>query len=100
MFFDFTLDYEKASSALSQSQWDPEPGRISMHHGLLVQDEFEYKGWCQDRADNGYNSGMGEIFRRVAMISPIDDVTATKASSLPAPSALELEANVQKCESL
>ncbi len=99
MFFDFALESEKASSALSQSQLDPEPGRISMHHGLSVQDEFEYKGWCKDRADNGYNSGMGEIFRRVAMISPIDIVAAT-ASSLPAPSDLELEANVQKCESL
>ena len=26
---------------------------------------------CEDRKDNGYNSGMGEIFRKVAAISPV-----------------------------
>ena len=50
---------------------DMQPGRISDAHGLAYQDEVEYGGMCEDRAQNGYNSGMGEIFRRVAQISPI-----------------------------
>ena len=33
----------------------------------------------QDRAANGYNSGMGEIFRRVAMISPVQEAGTTSA---------------------
>jgi hypothetical protein len=37
----------------------------------MVQDESEYAPQCTDRANNGYNSGMGEIFRRVASISPV-----------------------------
>merc|ERR1740133_794071 len=39
--------------------------------GVLLQDESEYGPMCMDRAANGYNSGMGEIFRKVAAISPI-----------------------------
>jgi hypothetical protein len=31
----------------------------------------EYRSMCDDRKDHGYNSGMGEIFRRVAAISPV-----------------------------
>ena len=27
---------------------------------------------CKERADAGYNSGMGEIFRKVAEITPVD----------------------------
>jgi len=35
------------------------------------QDEREYKLECEERASNGYNSGMGEIFRKVGAVSPI-----------------------------
>merc|ERR1712151_347242 len=35
------------------------------------QDEADFEFMCEDRKNNGYNSGMGEIFRRVAAISPI-----------------------------
>jgi hypothetical protein len=38
--------------------------------GGLANDEF--KDMCEDRKNHGYNSGMGEIFRRVAAISPIE----------------------------
>mmetsp|Transcript_44071 Transcript_44071/g.80784 ORF Transcript_44071/g.80784 Transcript_44071/m.80784 type:complete len:366 (-) Transcript_44071:132-1229(-) len=38
--------------------------------GGLANDE--YKEMCEDRKNNGYNSGMGEIFRRVAAISPVE----------------------------
>jgi len=37
---------------------------------LNFMDESVFKGHCTDRANNGYNSGMGEIFRRVAAITP------------------------------
>lgn len=36
------------------------------------QDESDFEWMCEDRKNNGYNSGMGEIFRRVAAISPIE----------------------------
>ena len=36
-----------------------------------AKDEAEYAAMCQERAANGYNSGMGEIFRRVAAVSPV-----------------------------
>jgi len=49
----------------------PQPGRMSNIRDLLFQDEYEFEETCEDRKNNGYNSGMGEIFRRVASISPI-----------------------------
>merc|ERR1740133_90111 len=49
----------------------PQPGRVRSVGGVLLQDESEYGPMCMDRAANGYNSGMGEIFRKVAAISPI-----------------------------
>jgi hypothetical protein len=47
------------------------PGRISTVDGVGFQDEGEWSDKCKSRAEAGYNSGMGEIFRRVASISPI-----------------------------
>lgn len=38
---------------------------------LRFQDESDFEFMCDDRKNHGYNSGMGEIFRRVAAISPI-----------------------------
>lgn len=58
---------------------DPTPGRMStvIHDDKSgrrkYQDEREYRPYCDDRARNGYNSGMGEIFRKVCAVSPIDD---------------------------
>ena len=58
---------------------DPTPGRTSTGGGgVLFQDEREFSERCAQRAAAGYNSGMGEIFRRVGSISPID-VGATAA---------------------
>jgi hypothetical protein len=51
---------------------DPTPGRMSSGKRLF-QDEREYKLQCEDRAKNGYNSGMGEIFRKVCAVSPISE---------------------------
>lgn len=62
------LQQEKRSRA-------PQPGKISAalvgEQAVQYQDEYEYEDMCTDRAKAGYNSGMGEIFRRVASISPI-----------------------------
>ena len=49
---------------------------------------------CAQRAANGYNSGMGEIFRRVAAISPVPLANARKdegaeTPSLPSPASCE-----------
>jgi hypothetical protein len=49
----------------------PTPGRVREAGGVKFQDESEYAPMCEDRKRNGYNSGMGEIFRKVAEISPI-----------------------------
>jgi hypothetical protein len=38
---------------------------------LNSMDETVFEQMCRQRADAGYNSGMGEIFRKVAAISPI-----------------------------
>ena len=43
----------------------PQPGRVRSEGGVQVQDEYEWKDMCTQRAQAGYNSGMGEIFRKV-----------------------------------
>lgn len=77
MFLD-SADVLDASGMVLNSQQtidDPTPGRISTSavDGTLFQDEREWGPQCQDRANKGYNSGMGEIFRKVCAISPITD---------------------------
>jgi len=59
------------------------PGRTSRNPrtSRQYQDEFEFAEMCEDRKNAGYNSGMGEIFRRVAMISPIQTHTTEVCSS-------------------
>jgi len=47
----------------------PQPGRVSStRSGVSFQDEREYDDMCYERELNGHDSGMGEIFRRVAAI--------------------------------
>jgi len=77
LFFDLlsseTLALEAPpSSQDSGAERVPQPGRVTTIAGKLVQDEFEYAPQCTQRAEAGYNSGMGEIFRKVADISRID----------------------------
>jgi len=60
-----------------------QPGRLTDMQGTKYQDEHEYAPMCQDRANNGYNSGMGEIFRRVGAISPIPIQTPPTIQALP-----------------
>lgn len=44
--------------------FDEDPSQKSMDESLFAQ-------MCTERANAGYNSGMGEIFRKVAAISPV-----------------------------
>ena len=64
MFFDAPIDEEE-----DRGVW--QPGRVVQRGGHVFQDDVEYSDMCADRASNGYNSGMGEIFRRVAAITPV-----------------------------
>jgi hypothetical protein len=41
----------------------------------------EAKDYCEKRAANGYNSGMGEIFRKVALITPLNESSKSSNSS-------------------
>jgi len=70
-----TLSQPSSSYDSFLSFWDgtPTPGRLSSSSKdtTLFNDEREWAPRCTDRAGNGYQSGMGEIFRRVSSISPI-----------------------------
>ena len=72
MFFDAPIDEEE-----DRGVW--QPGRITRSGTHVFQDDVEYSDMCADRASNGYNSGMGEIFRRVAAITPISTEDAVGA---------------------
>ena len=73
----------------------PTPGRMSSGK-IPFQDEREYKPQCEDRAKNGYNSGMGEIFRKVCAVSPISE----GALQLPAGSedGIAKDMNLEDCK--
>ena len=74
MFFDAPTDEEA-----DRGVW--QPGRITRSGGHVFQDDVEYSDMCSQRAANGYDSGMGEIFRRVAAITPVgsDQIEAPHA---------------------
>ena len=72
MFFDAPSEEEE-----DRGVW--QPGRVVQRDGHVFQDDVEYSDMCADRASNGYNSGMGEIFRRVAAITPISTEDAVAA---------------------
>lgn len=73
MFFDAV----KASDDALLAFESPQPGRVITGKvegkDIMFQDEREWQGHCTERAANGYNSGMGEIFRKVCAISPISE---------------------------
>ena len=72
MFFDAPSEEEE-----DRGVW--QPGRVVQRGGRVFQDDVEYSDMCSERASNGYNSGMGEIFRRVAAITPISTEDAVGA---------------------
>ena len=71
--------------------------------GVQFQDESEYGPMCTDRASKGYNSGMGEIFRKVASISPVVvrlQLSASEVGAAASPRALSEGADAnESCES-
>jgi hypothetical protein len=76
----FPLSGDGAVPPLAAAE-PPTPGRMRSEPGtsLNFQDEFEYSAMCAQREANGFNSGMGEIFRRVAMISPVPEAECSAA---------------------
>ena len=64
MFFDAPSEEEE-----DRGVW--QPGRVVQRDGHVFQDDVEYSDMCSQRAANGYDSGMGEIFRKVAAITPV-----------------------------
>jgi hypothetical protein len=75
MFFDAVPVLSGDSNSIIPRRDDvtETPGRVSeTNTGTKYQSEQEYSSMCANRARNGYNSGMGEIFRKVAAISKID----------------------------
>ena len=74
MFFDAPSEEEE-----DRGVW--QPGRVVQRGGHVFQDDVEYSDMCSQRAANGYDSGMGEIFRRVAAITPVgsDQIEAPHA---------------------
>ena len=82
-------DGSRAAAVVPSGSGAPQPGRISKSpSGISFHDEYEYGPMCSQRAEQGYNSGMGEIFRKVAEISPVrllGNVGAGQGAGLPAP---------------
>jgi len=79
MFFDSVGITDSSDGLVSASTGGhDQPGRMTKYMStnevkkeFYYQSEHEYQGMCLHRKNNGYNSGMGEIFRKVAAISPI-----------------------------
>ena len=98
MFFDSVSVNENTDGqgigeyALSNDKFN-QPGRMTkFHNGLYYQSENEYESMCSERKRNGYNSGMGEIFRKVAAITPIIrlvDDGSSRTQHKPTPSGAE-----------
>lgn len=71
LFFDDEEDANNAG-ALEVPLTDPTPGRVSQTpEGVMFHDQREFDGLCSERKEQGFNSGMGKIFVKVAEISPI-----------------------------
>ena len=66
------------------------PGRAA-----AAQDGASFGSMCDDRAAAGYNSGMGEIFRQVAAISPVEIAAQLVAPSSLPPKQLAIAARQQ-----
>jgi len=56
---------------------------------LRSMDESVFEGHCRQRAEAGYNSGMGEIFRKVAAITPVPLMLDGKQEGTCATAAIE-----------
>lgn len=82
LFFDAHEIDPDSKAVVTGRLGEPTPGRVGMSPtGLRYQDEFEYQDMCEMRAAQGYNSGMGEIFRKVAEISRIIPGSRTRLTA-------------------
>ena len=63
----------EAPSALASlpTPEEPTPGRAITVGDVTFQDAREFASFCAARAEKGYASGMGLIFRKVAEINPL-----------------------------
>ena len=129
MFFDAELVQDVVDTTGSgggevpvATETPPQPGRISTasrkrrrggpHDGVVVpttdddtrtilfQDEREFGPRCRERAEQGYNSGMGEIFRKVCAISPIVFPATVGGTPQPDPQPHSEERNASSCEAV
>merc|ERR1712129_690397 len=77
MFFDASSGSENGKGFVQGSLdkiKNPLPGRMSKATSIALNDvyfhdEREWNLKCRGREENGYNSGMGEIFRKVCSVS-------------------------------
>jgi len=51
---------------------EAKPGELMEYQDMQVQHAEEFRDICTERAARGHDSGMGTIFRAVALISPFD----------------------------
>ena len=78
---------------------EPTPGRITTVGAVHFQDSREYAGFCVSRASQGYNSGMGMIFRKVAEITRLTaaataaTAASTAVAATPSPCSSHLPAS-------
>jgi hypothetical protein len=66
---------------------------------LNSMDEEIFEGHCTQRAAAGYNSGMGEIFRKVAAISPVN-LSPPQPKAIAAPAEGVCTNNNNNCSEL
>jgi len=77
-------DEHRGTSRAVLSGKGGQPGRVTMDgvSGLNFQSETEYAGECARREANGHDSGMGEIFRRAAAVTPIKPLPVRRLAAL------------------
>lgn len=74
-------DSVEATPVLIAPLTDATPGRISEDAEYGSYNDFrDMQPVCQERAENGYASGMGEIFRQVAGVAPLTNTTGSSWS--------------------
>lgn len=75
-------DSVEATSSLITPLADATPGRISFDGSYgNFNDYRDMQPVCQERAESGYASGMGEIFRQVAGVAPLHNISDPSWSS-------------------
>merc|ERR1719486_1151358 len=80
-------DSIETTAGLTEPIPDATPGRFTTSQQLgTYNDAREWHPLCIERAEGGYASGMGEIFRQVASVSPVLNISrASVAGRSPPP---------------